>query len=331
MTKTPSTTRHPQFFLAGHPKCGTTAMGLMLEDHPRVFMTHPKEPTFFCPDIQKPWLTDDDYLSLFSGADAEQLAGEASVWYLASRVSAEVIATRYPDAKIILVFREPVSFLRSLHLQMLEVHVETETDFPLAIADAPRRRLDERYLEGLPRTQENEIRKLVYLDHVCYTRQLQRFHRVFPRENVHVVVYDDFRVDNLGTIRSMYRFLGLADHVPSQRAANPTVRLRSPRLHQYAVRVRKGEGGSAALIKSAVRRVVSPSMRSRLSQTAERALTGAPDAVSDSLDGELKQRLTPEVERFSDYLGRDLVSEWGYGRAVDLPQATAPAAAHRIS
>jgi hypothetical protein len=304
--------RRPQFFIVGHPKCGTTAMALMLKDHPRVFMTDPKEPTFFCPDIQKPWINEDQYLRLFDGAGADQLAGEASVWYLASHVSAEAIAERYPASKIIIALREPVSFMRSLHLQMLEVDVETEEDFSVAIAEDEARRTGTDYVEGFPRTVQNEIRKLVYLDHVHYTDQLRRFHRAFPTENIHLVIYEDFRQDNASHVRQMYRFLGLDDHVPSVVSANPTVRVRMPRVHQYASQVRQGSAGSSAVIKSVVKRVTNRSMRDRLARTALRFTTGEPATISESLVVDLKRRLVPEVEELSAYLGRDLIDQWGY-------------------
>ena len=45
-----------------------------------------------------------------------------------------------PDARIIAILREPASFLRSLHLQLLQNHVETEKDLRKALAlEAARR------------------------------------------------------------------------------------------------------------------------------------------------------------------------------------------------
>ncbi len=41
--------RVPDFFIVGHPKCGTTALYEMLRRHPQIFMPDIKEPWFFAP------------------------------------------------------------------------------------------------------------------------------------------------------------------------------------------------------------------------------------------------------------------------------------------
>ena len=64
----------------------------------------------------------------------EQRVGEASPSYLWSEHAAARIAELQPDARIIAILREPASFLRSLHLQLLQTHVETERDLRKAIA-----------------------------------------------------------------------------------------------------------------------------------------------------------------------------------------------------
>jgi hypothetical protein len=45
-----------------------------------------------------------------------------------------------------------------------------------------------------------------------------------------------------------------------------------------------------------------------------RVIYGAPKPADDEFMLELRKRFKPEVEALSDYLGRDLVAEWGYDR-----------------
>lgn len=78
----------PEFFIAGAPKCGTTAMQEYLRQHPGIFMPDMKEINHFADDLLKqddPFLKRERYLSLFEGAGENQLAGEASVYYLFSK------------------------------------------------------------------------------------------------------------------------------------------------------------------------------------------------------------------------------------------------------
>src|SRR5205085_8089184 len=112
----------------------------------------------------------EEYLALFAAAAPGQKVGEASPSYLRSREAAAAIAAVQPDARIIAIFREPASFLRSLHLHLLQEHVETEKDFRRAVAGEEITRAGQR------------VRR--YSDHVDYVEQLRRFHAVFSREQV---------------------------------------------------------------------------------------------------------------------------------------------------
>src|SRR5262249_28040678 len=129
--------RVPDFFIVGHPKSGTTALYEMLRGHPQIYMPDAKEPRFFSPEERYRYMRDrslDEYLSLFEPARADQRAGEASVFYLWSPTAARRIAEVQPDARIIAILREPASFLRSLHLEFVQGHVEMEKDLRRAIA-----------------------------------------------------------------------------------------------------------------------------------------------------------------------------------------------------
>ena len=93
----PPVPRRPDFFILGAPKCGTTALSEYLRRHPRVFVSRPKEPHYFCADFDYYYApgqrTEEHYLRLFAEADEGHLAvGEASVWYLYSEDAARNIA-----------------------------------------------------------------------------------------------------------------------------------------------------------------------------------------------------------------------------------------------
>ncbi len=117
--------------------------------------------------------TFENYLSLFAAAAPGQRTGEASPSYLRSQLAPQRIAELRPDARIIAIFREPASFLRSLHLQLLQAHVERRRIW------RGRLRLSE------PRRERARPRRadppgLMYSEHVQYVEQLRRYHAVFP-------------------------------------------------------------------------------------------------------------------------------------------------------
>ncbi len=313
--------RAPDFFIVGHPKSGTTALYHMLIHHPQIYMPV-KEPRFFAPELRSRFLrsrlrrlvpsrlpdTLDGYLSLFAGAGAEQRVGEASPSYLRSAAAAERIAEVQPHARIIAIFREPASFLRSFHLQSVHNHVETQKSFRRAIELEDSRRRGKRIplLSQTPQT-------LLYSEHVRYVEQLRRFHSHFPRERVLVLIYDDFRRDNEGTVREVQRFLGVDDTLPVITSKTPPLPgVRSLTLHQLAraislaQRNRGGRGGRKPAPGSG------GAGKSTFQSLWRRLVYTDPPPPDEQLMLELRRRYKGEVVALSEYLDRDLVTLWGY-------------------
>jgi hypothetical protein len=312
--------RLPDFFIAGHQKCGTTALYLMLGAHPQIFLPVVKEPRYFASDLrstrarsQPPGQprTLEQYAALFAAAGPGQIAGEASPQYLRSRAAPGAIAEVLPGAKIVAILREPASFLRSFHLQMVSSGIESERDFAKALALEPARR------EGrhIPRGCHNPA-TLMYSEHVRYAEQLRRFHEHFPSEQMLVLIYEEFRADNRATVRHVLRFLGAdEDHPLAQIDTRPVKEVRSGLLHRVTSemrRARKNPAGAGRLARAAdaalPQRLRTPAVRA-----GWRKLVYAPQKPADpQLMLELRRRFKPEVQAAGEYLGRDLVSLWGY-------------------
>jgi hypothetical protein len=284
----------------------------MLRCQPRIYMPAQKSTHFFASESgaapERLPRTLDDYLALFDAAGADQLLGEASPSYLRSHTAAALIAEVQPDARIIAILREPASFLRSLHLQMLQNHVETEKDFGRAIELEPARREGKRIPRDCPWPQA-----LLYSDHVRYVEQLRRYHAVFRPENVLVLIYDDFRADNEGTVRKVLSFLGVQDMAPVQvQEANPTVRLRSKQLDDLIHRATVGRGPVMKSVKVGIKAVTSRRLRHSALGMRSSVVYGEPRPPDEQLMLELQRRFKGEVEALGEYLKRDLLQLWGY-------------------
>jgi hypothetical protein len=312
--------RVPDFFIAGHAKTGTTALYEMLRRHPQIFMPELKEPLYFATDLRMrfqrpaagPLPTElDDYLSLFVDAAPEQLVGEASSSYLWSHEAAANIAKLRPDARIIGILREPASFLRSLHLQLLQNHIESEKSLRKALALEPQRQEGKR----IPR-RSTRPQALMYSERVRYVEQLRRYREAFPDEQLLFLIYDDFRRENEETVRRVLRFLGVDDEIPvEQTEANPTVRIRSQPLDEMINAVSVGRGPATRAVKATVKAVLPAGMRSKALQAAQRKLVfGGVQAPDEQLMGEIRRRFKGEVAALSEYLDRDLITLWGYDR-----------------
>jgi hypothetical protein len=283
----------------------------MLRQHPQIFMPKVKEPSFFVPELRvAAERTLDRYLGLFDAAEPEQRAGEASPTYLWSSHAAQRIAELQPAARIIAILREPASYLASLHLELLRINAETESRLDDAIALEPIRREGKAIPPDSTRPQW-----LLYSENVRYVAQLQRYHAAFPREQVLVLIYDDYRADNPGTLRQILRFLDVDDSYPLRPVdSNPAVRVRSPRLLAAVRAVSLGRRTGPGLAKTGIKLVTSRRVRQRALALQRHAQRGRPRPHDEQLMRDLRRRFKGEVVALSEYLGRDLVKLWGYDR-----------------
>jgi hypothetical protein len=313
-------TRVPDFFIVGHGKSGTTALWDMLRQHPQIYLPYNKEPWFLademrpCASLRPPGTgstpsTLEEYLALFDDAKADQRAGEASSLYLWSRTAAERIAEMQPGARIVAILREPASFLRSLHMQFVQVYIEPEKDLGKALALEDARRQG----RGVPQAPYWPGATL-YAEHVRYVEQLRRYYDHFTPDQVLVLIYDDFRRDNEATVRKVWRFLEVDDsHPVREREANPTVRVRSRRLYSLLHTVAGGDGPVPRAVQSAAKTLAPGSLtREKAMAIRDRMFYSDPQPADEGVMLELRSRFKDEILALSEYLDRDLVTLWGY-------------------
>jgi hypothetical protein len=293
----------PNFFIVGAPKCGTTALYAYLRQHPDVFMPDTKEPNFFGTDLERrrsQRLTEDQYLSLFEPAGDAKRIGEASVRYLYSRTAAREIAEFAPGALAIIMLRDPVEVMYSMHAELVFSGAEDLEDFAEALAAEDDRRAGLRIPPGA-----NKPSALFYRDTARFAQQVERYFDVFGRERVHAIVYDDFHADPLDAYRGTLRFLTLDDSfAPRMDVVNPSKRPRS-RLVQRLIQRPPG------LVRGLVRAALPAQRRKRMYRAAK--TLNARAQPRQPMDPELRRRLreefAPEVDHLGTLLGRDL-SAW---------------------
>lgn len=225
-------------FIVGMPKAGTTSLHRYLSEHPDTCMAEDKEPHYFSTDLLQEgarlhghpkytrYPTSEAYHTLFAQSGSASVVGESSVFYLFSKSAAKEIYSYNPEAKIIIMLREPVAFLYSLHSQGLYSGNETESDFGRAL-DLESMRRQGRHL---PDTVHFPSR-LFYRDHWKVTEQIKRFVDIFGTEQVKVIVFDDFKSNTEREVRGVMEFLGLdTAHMPNLVNHNANTAMRSKRL-----------------------------------------------------------------------------------------------------
>lgn len=200
--------RHPDFFLVGAPKCGTTALSEYLRQHRAVFMSTPKEPHYFAHDFPhyKAEVPDlDTYLALFATATDSHLACcEASVWYLYSRRAIAAIREFAPAARLLVMLRNPIELAYSLHSQLLWTLDEDEVDFNRAWALQAAR--------AAGRNLPARCREPAFLQYGAVARlgeQVERLFATFPPEQVMTVFHEDFAAQPAACYAGVLAFLGV--------------------------------------------------------------------------------------------------------------------------
>lgn len=287
---------YPQFFIVGAPKCGTTALQHQLAQAPDVFMPARKEIHHFADDLLHPddeMLDADRYLACFADARPGQRIGEASVFHLLSRNAPRNIAAVVPDARILVMVRNPLEVIPSLHSQLVY-----NGDEPLAdLADSLDAEAERRSGIGVPRGLRFEQR-LWYSEVIRFAEQIARYRAVF--EHVHVVVHDDFKAEPLRVVAEALEFVG-ADRgfVPQRRIVNANRRVRSARLQSW---LRRG-----ALLPS-IARALPPALRRAAGRAfmAWNVVEAPRPAPSPDLRLRLRTLCEPEVGRLEAALARDL-------------------------
>jgi hypothetical protein len=199
----------PNFFMVGAPKCGTTAMSEYLRQHPNVYMSDPKEPGFFSNDVAPSACESlDEYLGLFSDATPNQsIIAEASTRYLWSKSAIHEIRKFEPEAKIMVMLRRPSDMVYAFHSELVKNGYESEPNFEKAWNLQTLRSKG----ESLPVGSRNYPLRLQYRWIGSLGTQVQSLLRVFPSDQVHFVLFDDFAQNTrLEYIRAL-KFLGLSD------------------------------------------------------------------------------------------------------------------------
>jgi Sulfotransferase domain len=294
----------PDFFIAGALKCGTTSLFNYLRAHPAVFMPANKEPNYFCGDLEAHWPdgapfrvgTLAEYEALFSTAPPQALTGEASVFYLYSKVAIGQIMAHNVNAKIIVMLRNPIEAARSLHAYHWNNHLEDVRDFERAW------RLQEPRLEGrhLP-SRWPYPQLLQYGAQYSYAPQARRLLAQVPRKQCLFLLFEEFFADLSRQFARVLDFLELPPD-PARTAfpvVNQTVGVRSLRLSRL---LRQPPPALLALRHAAHAFGFHP----RRALQALNRFAGERPPLRESFRSELEEYFSVDVAELEQLLGRGL-------------------------
>jgi hypothetical protein len=275
--------RLPNFLYVGPDKAGSSWLHEVLLKHPDVYLTPAKDLYFFDRyyDRGKSW-----YAAQFRDARQETIVGEVCQDYLFHPEAAERIRETLGPVKVMVSLRDPVERAWSSYLYMRKHGIGPDT-FGEALSSRPE-----------------------LLEHGRYATGLDRFLQRFPRELVHVALFDDLTRDPQSFLDGVTRFLGIDDlplATEDLAARLPAARARSVLL---ASAVRHGadwvrERDGARLVGRVKRSsLVQRALYRPIDRQAVRPDPGDVVAVRDALAG--------EVVALEHTFGLPLRESWGW-------------------
>lgn len=306
--------KKPNLFIVGAPKSGTSALYDFLGQHPDIFMPKYKEPHFFSKDLQNesdifhgflkhyPFRTENAYLSLFSEVKNEKIIGDASTHALFSEVAAKEIYDFNSNSKIIIMLREPIEYLHSLHSQLYKHLDENIGDFKKALELEESRKSG----EDLPEMVEFPS-KLYYSDWAKFDIQLSRYFKIFDKSKIKIILFDDFKSDNIKICKEVFSFLNVDD------SFTPRVSI------VHSNKILKHRGFIKFLKNPLVFKIMKIIPRKHYSAIGRKLhnllyKTQKRESLDYDFSIKLKIKYKSVVENLSRMLNKDLISIWGYDK-----------------
>lgn len=303
-------TRLPDFFILGAPKCGTSALDQYLGEHPQIHMA-PKETSFLADDFPAHHLISswEQYMAQFARPKAgARIVGEGTFCYLYSQVAVRRIAELNPKARLIAMLRNPLDLVYSFHSQLSYNGEETE-DFARALALQEVRRAGNQIP---PHCQTAAM--LQYYAVARLGEQVARVLEYFPRDQVKLILFDDFRRNTAEIYADTCRFVGVdSDGRREFPVVNSNKRHRSRWLGRFTEQPPAGLYAAARCVKHALGwqtfGVIDFIRRYNVQEVPR-------TPISRELRAEMAQNFLPDVELLSELVGRDL-TDW---LRPDLPR-----------
>lgn len=294
------TRQHPDFFVIGAYRSGTTSLYRSLGAHPDVFVPIVKEPNFYAVDgnpdasveLRARSVVDRTaYEALYGGASEHERTGDLSPEYLRNPAVAGRLHRDYPDAPLVAILRNPIDRAWSDFLMHRRDGTERAESFGQALDEQDTRRA------GADRMAPH------YIDSGMYSEQIRRFLRFFPVEQLMIRLYDDLVADREQLLRDIFGHIGVdpsftvsgddsvnASGVPTNRVATAALRVKaavSPHLGRGVVeRVRPT--WDRYLRRNLVKPELADADRERLVQIYRDDIVALADVIDRDLTGWLK-------------------------------------------
>ena len=293
----------PNFLIVGAAKAATTTIHHYLSQHPEIFMSKNKEPSFFAfaqENIERYYhphsVTDlitnyDEYLKLFENSKHEKVIGESSTPYLflyeKTIKNIKKYCENYADIKILIVLRNPVERAYSQYL-MYKRECWEPMSFEKALKNEKERMINNYHID------------FAYFERGLYANQVEAYLKNF--NNVKVILYENFKNDNEFYYKEIFNFLGL-----SEIKFTKTERKNIGQIpkNKFLVKIINRKN----IIKSIFKLAVSKKWRKQIKSFILSKNLKKPPTMNEAIRQDLKKLYKPDLKKLEIILNLDL-SHW---------------------
>lgn len=187
------------FLVLGAQKSATSWLYYCLREHPALCLPAVKREVEYIGGALYEERGPDWYFDLVARRASHQQSGDVSVEYLYDARSAPLVAELLPNAKLIASLRHPIDRAVSAYYWFLRKGRIPNVDLAAALEQA---------LTDAGSGMNTPFAEL--LSRGYYGRQLDRYLRRFPPQQVLVLAYDDIQRQPLESLESLYGFIGVS-------------------------------------------------------------------------------------------------------------------------
>lgn len=206
-------------FIIGAQRSGSTYLYHILDEHPEIAMSRPvrPEPKFFLNDqLYAKGRAYYEEMYFVSHSDETQYLGEKSTSYIESVMVANRIHQFYPNARILMILRNPVLRAYSNYCFSVMHQLENLT-FEEALKAEPLRLAEASF--------STSVNPYAYCKRGHYINYIEAYLKIFDRSQLEIIIFEEF-VSNPASVKRLYRWLGIDDCFNPKsldKVCNPTV------------------------------------------------------------------------------------------------------------
>ena len=199
----------PNFFIIGAQKSASTFVQQVLAEHPEVLLLPGEVPFFETHAYDRAKIK--DFEKLFDNVTTERAIGLKRPNYLANPEVPERIYKHYPNAKLILVIRNPIERAVSAYYHYMALKYIPMADIETGMTKI----INNEYKSTYPKAHE-------IIDFGFYHKYLMNYLRFFEMSQVHIILYDEIKKSPLEEIKKICNFLEInSNYVPQSLYQKP--------------------------------------------------------------------------------------------------------------